>query len=29
MQRVVEALDELDAIDRFAAVVHAVLSEPP
>ena len=29
MQRVVEALDELDAIDRFAAVVHAVLSESP
>lgn len=27
MQRVVEALDELDAVDRFAAVVHRILGE--
>jgi len=27
MQRVVEALDELDAVERFAAVVQAILSD--
>ena len=29
MQRVIEALDDLDALDRFAAIVHALLVESP